>query len=218
VATKSSGLVNAESASIGQSGQWGEGQLVAAAKNGHHTAFEELYARYSQRIYRATLRITKNREDAEDALQDCFLNAFVHLKSFDGRSTFSTWLTRVAINSALMKIRKNRACPEISRDEPADARDDFAPFEPVDPCPNPEQQFAQKQRGRIVNRAVGRLRPALRQVVEIRRLQESTTRETARTLRISVSAAKSRLFHARTALRQMPALRALRGRRVGCAA
>jgi RNA polymerase sigma-70 factor (ECF subfamily) len=211
-------LVNAGNTLTARSAQPGEAQLVAAAQTGHHAAFGELYARHSKKVYRVALRITKNHEDAEDAAQECFLNALVHLTSFDGRSAFSTWLMRIAINSALMKIRKNRACPEISRDERVEAREDFAPFEPVDPCPDPEEQFAQRQRERIVTRAVRNLRPALRQVIEMRRLQEFSMKETARTLRISLPAAKSRLHHARVALRQMPVLRAMGQRRVGRAA
>jgi RNA polymerase sigma-70 factor (ECF subfamily) len=210
--------VNPEGASPAGFGRLGEEQLVAAAKKGRQGAFGELYARHSQKILRATLRITKNREDAEDAAQDSFLSALVHLESFDGRSSFSTWLTRIAINSALMKLRKNRTCPEISRDEPADGNEDFAPIEPADSRPDPEEQFAQRQRERIVTRAVGRLRPTLRQVVEFRRLREFSMKETARTLRITIPAAKSRLYHARVALRQMPGLKALGRRRVRRAA
>lgn len=200
-------------AAIAISGQLSEPQLVAAAKGGHHAAFGELYSRYSQRIFRITLRITRNRQDAEDAAQDCFLSALVHLGSFDGRSSFSTWLTRVAINAALMRLRKNRARPEIEMEGRADAGDDFAPYESVDPRPDPEEHCADRQRERIVAGAVRKLRPALRQIIEIRRLHECSMRETARTLRISVTAAKSRLHHARVALRRMPALRAM-GRRV----
>lgn len=218
MATKANTLVGTSSASIARSGQPCEAELVAAAKGGHHAAFGELYARYAKRIYRATLRITKNHEDAEDAAQESFLSALVHMTSFDGRSSFSTWLTRIAINSALMKLRKNRTCPEISRDEPAGDREDFAPFDPVDPYPDPEQQFAQRQREGMVTGAVRNLRPALRQVIEMRRLQEFSMKETAQTLRISVPAAKSRLYHARMALRKMPALRSIGGRRVGRAA
>lgn len=211
-------VVNPGGASMVRSGQLGEAQLVAAAKRGNQEAFAELYARHSQKILRATLRITKNHEDAEDAAQDSFLSALVHLESFDGRSSFSTWLTRIAINCALMKLRKNRACPEISRDEPIDAREDSAPFDPADARPNPEEQFAQGQRERLVTRAVRKLRPALRQVVEFRRLREFSMKETARTLRITIPAAKSRLYHARVALRQMPSLKALGRRRVRRAA
>jgi RNA polymerase sigma factor (sigma-70 family) len=218
LATKSNSLVNAGNMLTARSAQPGEAQLVAAAQTGHQAAFGELYARHSKKVYRVALRITKNHEDAEDAAQECFLNALVHLTSFDGRSAFSTWLMRIAINSALMKIRKNRVCPEISRDERVEAREDFAPFEPVDPCPDPEERFAQRQRERIVTGAVRKLRPALRQVIEMRRLREFSTKETARTLCISVPAAKSRLHHARVALRQMPVLRAIGLRRVGRAA
>ena len=213
LATKSSSLVNPGGAANALRGQVGEAQLVAAAKNGQHAAFGELYARHSQKILRTALRITKNREDAEDALQESFMSAMVHLGSFDGRSSFSTWLTRITINSALMSLRKRRACPEISRDEPADEREDFAPYDPADPLPNPEQQLAQRQREEIVTKAVRGLRPTLRQVIEIRRLQELSLKETARTLRITLPAVKSRLFHARVALRQRPMVKALvRGR------
>jgi RNA polymerase sigma factor (sigma-70 family) len=218
LATNSNVLENMSRASVVFSGQSGEAALVEAAKRGQHAAFGELFARHSKRVYRATLRITKNHEDAEDAAQESFLSAMVHLESFDGRSSFSTWLTRIAINSALMKLRKNRACPEISRDEPADAREDFAPFDPPDPCPDPEEQFVLRQRQQIVTGAVRNLRPALRQVVEMRRLREFSMKETARTLRITVPAAKSRLFHARVALQRMPSLKAMAGRRVRRAA
>jgi RNA polymerase sigma-70 factor (ECF subfamily) len=218
MAAKSNSLVNPGSALIAHSGLRGEGQLVAAAKRGHQGAFGELYALHSQKIFRTTLRITRNREDAEDAVQDSFLNALIHLGNFDGRSSFYTWLTRIAINSALMKIRKNRACLEISRDEPGDTNEDFAPFDHVDTHPNPEEQFAQVQRERIVTGAVRRLRPAQREVIEIRRLREFSIKETARILRITVPAAKSRLYHAKVSLRQMPSLRAVGRRRVGRAA
>ena len=86
--------------------------LVAAAKVGDHSAFAELWNRHSKRAFSTMYRITKNRQDAEDGLQDAFLKAYVHLNNFDGRSTFATWLTRIAINSALMILRKKRAHPE----------------------------------------------------------------------------------------------------------
>jgi RNA polymerase sigma-70 factor (ECF subfamily) len=160
----------------------------------------------------------RNREDAEDALQDSFLNALVHIGNFEGKSSFSSWLTRIAINSALMKLRKNRACPEVSVEGPAGVSEDFVPFESADPEPNPEERFAQRQRETMVAGAVRSLRPTLRQIIEVRRLQEFSTRETSRILRISTAAAKSRLYHARYVLRRMPTLRALGPRRVRRAA
>jgi RNA polymerase sigma factor (sigma-70 family) len=218
LATKSHSLVNNCSASVPHFGRLCDGELVAAAKDGHQGAFGELFARYSPRILRRTLRITRNREDAEDALQDSFLNALVHIGNFEGRSSFSTWLTRIAINSALMKLRKNRAYPEVSVEGPTGASEDFVPYESADPKPDPEELFSQRQREQIVAGAVRSLRAPLRQMVEIRKLQESSMRETAKMLRISTAAAKSRLHHARVALRRMPALRAIAPQRVRRAA
>ena len=85
--------------------------LVSATQNGEKLAFVELWNRHSTKTLKTVLRITRNREDAEDALQESFLKAFVHLNSFDGRSKFSTWLTRIAINSALMILRRKRSFP-----------------------------------------------------------------------------------------------------------
>src|SRR5260370_17816134 len=97
---------------------WSEEQLIAAAKSGRRPPFGELCERHMKQVSRVTRRIVRSREDAEDAAQECFLNAFVHLKDFDGRSQFATWLTRIAINAALMKLRKNRGPREVPIDEP----------------------------------------------------------------------------------------------------
>src|SRR5258708_4875959 len=98
-------------------------RLVAAAKIGHRGAFDDLYKRHAEKMFRITYRIIRNREDAEDAVQECFLNAFLHLKNFDGRSRFSTWLTRIAMNAALMKLRKNHASRQGPIDESAGTSD-----------------------------------------------------------------------------------------------
>src|ERR1700752_343914 len=90
--------------------------LVEAGQPGHSTAFATVSARYRQYLFRAAHRITRSREDAEDAVQDALLRAFVHIRDFDGRSSFATWLTRIAINSGLMLLRKKRSAPEISTD------------------------------------------------------------------------------------------------------
>jgi RNA polymerase sigma-70 factor (ECF subfamily) len=93
-------------------------QLIAAAKGGEGAPFGELCERHIKQVSGVTRRIMPNREDVEDAVQDCFLNAFVHLKDFDGRSRFATWLTRIAINAALMKLRKKRGVQEVPMAEP----------------------------------------------------------------------------------------------------
>src|SRR5260370_35370143 len=94
-----------------------EETLVAAAKNGHSGAFDDLYKRHAEKMFRITYRIIRNREDAEDAVQECFLKEFLHLKNFDGRSRFSTWLTRIAMNAALIRLSKNQPSRDVSIDQ-----------------------------------------------------------------------------------------------------
>src|SRR5271168_12351 len=144
-----------------------ERSLVKAAKYGESVAFDVLCERLSPRILRSLLRITKNREDAEDALQDAFLSAFVHIAEFDGRSAFSTWLTRIAINSALMVLRKKRTSREISLDGAADSETMPLSWEMPDHAPNPEKRYAQHERENILRGAISTLRPAVRKVIEL---------------------------------------------------
>jgi RNA polymerase sigma-70 factor (ECF subfamily) len=158
-------------------------------------------------MLRITYRITRNRQDAEDAVQECFLNAFLHLKNFDGRSRFSTWLTRIATNAALMKLRKNRTSREVPVKDRAEAPDFRIEDALADSLPNPEERLAKSERETILRDAIAKLRPSIRKVIEIHQLQECSLSETAEVLGISVTAAKARMFHARAALRRAPALR-----------
>jgi RNA polymerase sigma factor (sigma-70 family) len=192
-----------------------EATLVAAAKSGETAAFGELCERYAKKILRVTHRITRNREDAEDAVQDSLLLAFTHLKDFDGRSRFSTWLTRIAINSALAKLRKNRGVREVPMDDPGPTDDPGPIHEFPDTAPSPEETYHQREHRAALHAAISRLRPRTRRVVEFHQLQEHTMKETARLLGISTVAAKSRMFHARAALRRTLSLKGLgRSRRV----
>src|SRR5277367_5654101 len=190
-----------------------ERSLVKAAKYGESVAFDVLCERLSPRILRSLLRITKNCEDAEDALQDSFLSAFVHISEFDGRSAFSTWLTRIAINSALMILRKKRTSHEVSLDGSGDSDTKSASWEMPDHAPNPEKRYAQSEREHILHGAISALRPTVRKVIELQQLQEHSMKETAAMIGISVPAAKARLFHAKVALRKAPRLRAIRADR-----
>ena len=176
--------------------------LVAGAKMGHRSVFDELHDRHRERMFRVAHRITRHREDAQDVVQESFLSAYVHLEKFDGRARFSTWLTRIAINAALMKIRKNRVSREVMVEEAADA------VEPSDCVPNPEETCARTEQKAALKDSIAKLRPALRHVVELHDLQECSLRETAEALGISVAAAKARLFHARAALRNATKLKA----------
>src|ERR1700704_6412846 len=142
---------------------WSEEQLIAAAKNGRRAPFGELCERHMKQVSCVTRRIMRNREDAEDAAQECFLNAFVHLKDFDGRSQFATWLTRIAINAAVMKLRKNRRAQEVALDEPNASSEPVAQREFRDDAPDPEESCSLRERRRIVKSAISALRPRARE-------------------------------------------------------
>jgi RNA polymerase sigma factor (sigma-70 family) len=164
----------------------------------HSTTFEEIWSTHAKQILRVTQRITNNRQDAEDALQDSFLRAFLHLHTFDGRSSIATWLTRIAINSALMILRKRRNPPLLSIDG------DVGPhaFMSVSQSATPEVQYEKLERQGIVREAVSGLRPSIRVPIELQTMEERSLKEIARMMGLSITATKSRLFHARTALRK----------------
>jgi len=185
---------------------WSEDQLIAAAKSGRRAPSGELCERHKKQVSCVTRRIIRNREDAEDATQECFLNAFVHLKTFDGRSQFATWLTRIAINAALMKRRKNRGSRKVPIDEPKPSSKPVAQREFRYDAPDPEESCSLRERKRIVKSAISGLRPRARNVVELIHLQEHSIRETAHILGISTGAVKTRMFHAKIALHRMPLL------------
>jgi RNA polymerase sigma-70 factor (ECF subfamily) len=179
-----------------------EGALVSAAKNGDLAAFEELVNRYEGRIFRLTMNITQNKEDAEDATQDAFLKSYQHLDRFQGDSRFYTWLVRIAVNEALMRLRKRR--PNISSiDEPIESDGDMIPQDVQDWGPTPEQRFARVQMNSILNEAIAKLDPIFRTVFLLRDVEELSTEETAELLDISVPAVKSRLLRARLKLRDL---------------
>ena len=175
--------------------------LVAAAKAGDAAAFEELVNRYERKIFRLTMNITRNREDAEDAMQEAFLKAYSHLQSFQGDSRFYTWLVRIAANEALMRLRKRRP-NEFSLDEPVEGTDDLMTREIEDWGPSREQRYAQTELQEILNNVIDKLAPDFRVVFLLRDVEQLSTEETAQALGISVSAVKSRLLRARLKLRQ----------------
>src|SRR5277367_6411115 len=177
-----------------------EALVVEAAKAGNHSAFEELWARYSNTAFKLVYRIIGNRDDAEDTLQDAWMKAFVHLKTFDGRSKFSTWLTRIAINSALMVLRRKRSRPETSMDGSGDG-ETWDQWEVPDNRSNIEDLYLKKEAELKLEEAIERLRPALQSVIEIQRLHYGTNKEIADAAGISVAALKSRLVRARALVR-----------------
>jgi RNA polymerase sigma-70 factor (ECF subfamily) len=175
--------------------------LVAASKRGDHPSFVELWTRHSNRAFKMVYRITGNRDDAEDAIQDAWMKAYMHLSTFDGRAKFSTWLTRIAINSALMTLRRKRAHPETSMDWSADG-ETWQQWEMADKKANIEEHYVRKETERHLRRAIHRLRPALRTIIEIQQTHEGSVKEISEAAGISVAATKSRLLRARTVLRR----------------
>jgi RNA polymerase sigma-70 factor (ECF subfamily) len=175
--------------------------LVEAARRHDPDAFEEIVTRYGPRIFRLARNITRNREDAEEVSQDSFARAFLHLDTFRGDSRFSTWLSSIAINQALMKLRARRrrelhyVCPDTREDAQFRA-------EVADGTPTPEQQHSQKELQRILASAMEELPLASREVLQLREVEERSTAETARILGLSISAVKSRMLRGRQKLRQ----------------
>jgi RNA polymerase sigma-70 factor (ECF subfamily) len=144
----------------------------------------------------------RNNEDAEDVVQESFQQAFIHLNSFKGDSRFSTWLSRIAINAALMKLRKKHHLWDVSLDESADKKESSSRIDVEDQGLNPEQLYAQNERQRILSEAMNELTPGMRKAIELRELGERSTEETARIMGISVGAVKARVFHGRRKLRE----------------
>jgi len=175
--------------------------LVAAAKAGDVSAFETLVGRYERKIFRLTQNITQNREDAEDAMQEAFLKAYEHLQNFEGNSRFYTWLVRIAVNQALMKLRKRRP-NVVSLDEDVDTGEDMVPRDVEDWGPSPADRYAQTELSGILGKVIGDLDPSFRVVFQLRDIEELSTEETAEALGLTVPAVKSRLLRARLKLRQ----------------
>jgi RNA polymerase sigma-70 factor (ECF subfamily) len=174
--------------------------LVAATKRGETPAFEILVLRHKPRIFAVAKRITRNREDAEDVVQESFHKAFRHLGNFQEKSRFSTWMTRIAMNEAFMLLRRRRGIPEIMPEEPDDGAESVsAKF--VDQRPSPEESCCLRERKEILTEAINRLGPKIRRTVLLRDIEERSIEETAQILGASIGVVKSRLFQGRRKLR-----------------
>jgi len=175
--------------------------LVAKAKSGHKDAFGELYKRHQRRTYRTALRILRNQQDAEDAVQRAFQRALVNLERFREDSTFSTWLTRIAINEALMLLRQRRTREPLLENR-VDADQGYGDLDIADGGPTPEEVLCETERRAALLQAVGQLRENLRIIVLHRDLKGLTSAETAKFLGLTVSTVKARTFRARKFLRK----------------
>src|ERR1700756_2986286 len=176
--------------------------LVDAARHGDVSAFEQLIKRYDRNVFRIAQHITQNREDAEDVVQDAFIKAYQNLEQFQGNSKFYTWLVRIAVNEALMRLRKRRNDRTVSLDEDVETEDGAIPREVADWSPNPEQLYGTSELGDILKKTIQGLSPRFRTVFVLRDVEGMSTEETAEMLGLSVPAVKSRLLRARLQLRE----------------
>jgi len=176
--------------------------LVTQSREGDSRAFAELVRRYEAKIFRLAQHITQNREDAEDVLQETFLKAYEHLDQFQGNSKFYTWIVRIAVNQALMKLRRRKTDRSVSLDETIDTGEDTVTREIAAWDEDPEQRFSREELGELLESAIQGLAPSYRSVFVLRDIDELSTEETAEALGLSVPAVKSRLLRARLQLRE----------------
>ncbi len=177
--------------------QGSEEKLIRAGQRGDHQAVETLFRRYQRPLFQTALRVLGNTEDAEDALQDGLLSAYRNLKRFEGRSQFSTWLTRIVINAALMRRRSAKARPAVSLDEPP--REDELPAAErfADDGLTPEQVFANTEIREMLSENLDQLSPLLRTAFVLREVQGYSTGEAAKKLGVTENTLKARLWRAR---------------------
>jgi len=179
-----------------------EAILVAQSREGDTAAFAELVRRYEGKIFRLAQHVTQNREDAEDVLQETFMKAYEHLDQFQGNSKFYTWIVRIAVNQALMKLRRKKTGKTVSLDETIDTGEDTVVREIAAWDENPEQRFSREELSEILDSAIQSLEPPYRSVFVLRDIDELSTEETAEALGLSIPAVKSRLLRARLQLRE----------------
>ncbi len=195
---------NNPDATIAASGDPGtDKELVAAAKSGDEPAFEMLIKRYRSRIFAVALRYIRIHEDAEDIVQQTCQKAFEYLGRFEGKSSFSTWLTRIAINESLMFLRRARAVHEISIEQTQSEDGTSRDLEILDSSPNPEMSYLQREAAHILVSAMAQLRPGLRVAMELKELRELSGPDTARHMGVSLGIVKARVFHGRRKLRKI---------------
>jgi RNA polymerase sigma-70 factor (ECF subfamily) len=193
-------------------------ELVQQAIASDPVAQDRLYRMCTPKLYRTAFAVLRNKEDAEDTVQEAWLRAYNHLKSFQGRSSFSTWMTRIVLNSALMVLRKKRSEREAGGHDLGEAERNSLNLQLCDISANPELIYGKEQRKNLLSLAVANLRPRLRRVLQAAQLGELSLKETAHVLGISVNAVKDQLFHARAALRKSPVLKAIGRVKTGLAA
>ena len=179
-----------------------EAPVLEKARAGDPEAFTALVRQYDKKIFRIAKHITQNDEDAEDVLQEAFLKAYEHLPGFHGDSKFYTWIVRIAVNEALMKLRKRKGDKTVPLDEPVDTGEDVVVREIAVWDDNIEERLGRSELAGILEQAVDSLKPDFQTVFVLRDIEDLSTEETAEALGISIPAVKSRLLRARLQLRE----------------
>jgi RNA polymerase sigma-70 factor (ECF subfamily) len=170
-------------------------EIVSRILAGETPLFEVLMRRHNQRVYRAARAILRDAREAEDVMQEAYVNAYAHLRQFDGRARFSTWLTKIAVYEALARVRRQR------RDEPPDDSS-LETFMPVTPSPDPERQAFGRELGALIESAIDNLGDGYREVFMLRQVEGLSTAETADVLGVSDDVVKTRFSRARHALQR----------------
>jgi RNA polymerase sigma-70 factor (ECF subfamily) len=175
---------------------------VRRAAKGDSEAQDILFGRHRSRLYRLALRLLRSKEEAEDAVQDALLSAYRNLSSFEGRSMFSTWLTRIVVNAALVRMRRQRARPELFLEDVSPDEQFSMANTLVDVRPDPEQTYSSAETRQLVESALEELSPSIRVAFQLRELQDRSNLEAAAMTGIEVGAFKSRISRARSQLAQ----------------
>ena len=174
-----------------------DAEIIQQVLAGNTALFELLMRRYNERIYRAARSIVRDEQEAEDVMQQAYVNAFTHLRQFNGSAQFSTWLTRIAINEALARVRRQGRYEALDDD-----LSNVEPFMSTNPVPNPERQaFVGELRG-LLEWAIDTLPDGMREVFVLRDVEGLSTAEVAESLEVSEDVVKTRLSRGRAALRR----------------
>ena len=173
-------------------------QVVHQVLDGQTALFEVLMRRHNERLYRAARAILRDDREAEDVMQQAYVNAYAHLRQFDGRASFATWLTRIAVHEALARVRRRKRFDALDPDDPSTQEKQMTwTF-----TPDPERQAISRELAGLIEAAVDRLPDGMREVFVLRQVQGLDTAETAFSLGISEDAVKTRFSRARAALRR----------------
>jgi RNA polymerase sigma-70 factor, ECF subfamily len=190
-------LIQKTSAVALENSESSDAEAIQQVLDGNTAMFELLMRRYNERIYRAARSIVRDEQEAEDVMQQAYVNAFTHLRQFNGSAQFSTWLTRIAINEALARVRRRGRYEALDDDV-----SNVEPFMSTNPVQNPERQaFVGELRG-LLEWAIDTLPDGMREVFVLRDVEGLSTAEVAESLEVSEDVVKPRLSRGRAALRR----------------